>query len=160
AGCNSKGCTVAGTLLECDLGNSCASPVCAPGLANCDNTNPDCETRFDSAASSCFPRYLGTISEGLLTGEALPVAIGLDGSYYLGGSFSEIVDFDPGPGTDVHNPEALEGFISKFNPDGSYAWTKTFGSGMSQASVDGLAVTSDGSIVLTGWHGGAIDLDP
>ena len=56
------------------------------------------------------------------------ICLGEDGSRYVGGSFSGIRDFDTGPGFDFHEAVGAEdGFVTRFDQNGKYCWTKTFG---------------------------------
>jgi hypothetical protein len=88
------------------------------------------------------------------------IAIGLDGALFVGGAFSERADFDPGPGTDVRVPVGMaDAFVTKLNPDGSYAWTLTFGGAGAQMGVLALAVGLD-AVSVSGWYGANVDFDP
>jgi len=159
--CGVAACGVTGTVLTCDIDNSCTRAPCAPGFANCDKASADCEAALGSAPAGCFPQYLGTVALLTPTGQGTGVALGPDGSLYIGGSFGSIVDFDPGPGTDVRLPQAQNGdaFVTKLNADGSYAWTRTF-SGTMGAAVVSVAAGADGSVVASGNFSGTADLDP
>jgi hypothetical protein len=49
------------------------------------------------------------------------VAAGDSQSAYVTGIFDEVVDFDPGPGTDMHlGNGVIDVFLSKFPPDGNW----------------------------------------
>jgi hypothetical protein len=60
------------------------------------------------------------------------------------------------------------GFITRFNPDGSYAWTRAFPSSggvdiygrEAPPTINGMAATPDGGVVAVGSYSGTIDLDP
>jgi len=68
------------------------------------------------------------------------------GNTYVGGAFAGTVDFDPGAGTDNRTTSATEDtYISKFNADGSYAWTKTWGA-TGYDIAWGIAIDSSGNI--------------
>src|SRR5262249_36949149 len=91
---------------------------------------------------------------------------GVDGSYYIDGVFSGSVDFDPGSGIDSISVPADRNsiYLTRFNADGSYGWTRAFISdeagGSSLATVIGLRRASDGTLVLAGYHDGQLDFDP
>lgn len=53
----------------------------------------------------------------------------------------------------------VDTFVTKFNPDWSYAWTVTFGGPTSYSTPLGLRV-SNTSILVTGLYQSGIDLDP
>ena len=110
--------------LRCRWG--CSAPLCAAGYANCDTTSPDCETPFGSASSACFPKYLGT-SFVAVSPSASAVAAAADGSYFYGGDFTGSVDLDPTSGVETKQSGQGDAFITKLNPNGTYAWTRTFG---------------------------------
>jgi hypothetical protein len=138
---------------DCDGG--CAPQICVVGTANCDTSNLDCESRI-ADQPGCFPSYAGTtvLTTGSLSVTA--VAIGDDGAVYLGGGFLGTADFDPGDGVDVRSAAGTpDGFITKLNPDGSRAWTTTFGA---TASVTSIAVSAT-SLTVVGGYSGAVDFD-
>ena len=82
------------------------------------------------------------------------------GNVFVGGAFNYQVDFDPGPGEDIHNSNGfLDAYISKFNADGDYQWVRIL-SGDNHDSVHCLFPDSDGSIYVCGNFWGQIDLDP
>ncbi len=81
-----------------------------------------------------------------------------DGNIYLTGYFMDAVDFDPGPGADVHYADNVYGnvFITKLEADGSYGWTRSFGGAHSDYG-QAIAVENDGSIWVTGYVMGDMD---
>ena len=86
-----------------------------------------------------------------------------DNNVYITGRFSDVVDFDPGPGIDQHTAlgEATGIFLSKFNPDGDFQWAETWG-GQDNSRDCGRGVAGDnyGNIFITGSYGGLVDFDP
>ncbi|MEK6676522.1 MAG: hypothetical protein AABZ47_12830 [Planctomycetota bacterium] len=122
----------------------------------------------------------GTISFAKLTGdgqdiwnkhisapganEALDVGIGLDDEIFFLGKFRFTVDFDPGPGVDIHEanvpPNFREPFLSKYYSDGSYAWTHDWPAGITGFSR--FSVTLDGGAVFTSSPppDATVDMDP
>ena len=52
-----------------------------------------------------------------------------------------------------------DGYVTKFNADGSYAWTATL-TGRGSIHLTGLAVTPAGGVVAVGDYQDTIDLDP
>ena len=89
------------------------------------------------------------------------------GDVYCSGTFSDSVDFDPGPGEDVHTPFKSgnrDAFLSKFDSTGDHKWTQSWG-GMSPSVQDrldstGIALDSLGNIYATGWFYVHVDFDP
>lgn len=61
-------------------------------------------------------------------GHQEPLAITTDpnGNVLTSGRFSQTVDFDPGPGTDIQGFPNNGGFISKLTSSGQYVWANTF----------------------------------
>ncbi len=81
---------------------------------------------------------------------------------YITGYFSGTVDFDLSEGVDTKiSAGAIDIFITKLSPDGSYQWTKTMG-GQSIFGDLGYSVTTDSSnnLYLTGLFSGTVDFDP
>lgn len=155
--CGRKTCAAKNTLLTCDAGgNACTNPVCAPGFANCVLASPDCETPLGGAAN-CFPTYLDTIKYH--TRSVFPVvAIAPDGSTYLGGDLNDTQDFDPTSGVDTPSTGSSGmAYITKLDPDGSYAWTRTFNARF--MLLYGLAADANG-VVAVGTYADTVDFDP
>jgi hypothetical protein len=160
--CGDPACATANTLFTCSDGGNCNGAVCAPGFANCDTSSPDCETSLASppaGTGSCLPHYLGTEPIATDFFDMAVTAIAADGSFFLAGAFMGAVDFDPSPNKDIRTSADTDGYVTKFNADGSYAWTATF-VGRGDAHVSALAVTPAGSVVATGDYNDLIDLDP
>lgn len=94
---------------------------------------------------------------------AFGVAQAGDGSLYVTGYFDGTIDLDPGPGEDKHTAtgvgNATNGYLSKFDGEGTYLWGRTWGQGGEVYSYD-VAVDGDGNAAVTGTAGGPADLDP
>jgi hypothetical protein len=69
------------------------------------------------------------------------------------------VDFDPGPGVDVHHSNDGPYFLSKFDSAGIYQWTRNWGEGDSGLH-EGVAADESGGVHLVGTFNGTFDLDP
>jgi hypothetical protein len=157
--CGDKECGLENTLFTCNDGTGCGAAVCAPGYANCDDTSPDCETPF-TASAGCLPRYLRASAIPALVFGAVATAIAPDGSIFLAGTFKGTVDFDPSAGQDIRtSANDADGYITKFNADGSYAWTSVL-AGRGEMSLTALAATATGAVVATGSYWDTVDLDP
>jgi hypothetical protein len=75
----------------------------------------------------------------------------------MAGSFQDEVDFDPGPGTDIHT--GLEpGFITALGFDGAYRWTRSFGHNGSAIVYD-VTMAPDGAIIPVGRAIGTVPFD-
>ena len=76
---------------------------------------------------------------------------------YVVGFFSGSVDFDPGAGSDIQSG-VNDAFLSKFNQDGDYAWTKVWG-GTGYDFACGVE-TSGSYIYVAGSFEETVDFDP
>src|SRR5204863_8090706 len=81
------------------------------------------------------------------------------GNVYVTGTFTETVDFDPGPGIVNFTAGSYDIFFAKYDPLGNYIYAKTIG-GPDNDIGQALAVTSTGEVYLTGFSYGTGDLDP
>jgi len=78
---------------------------------------------------------------------------------YLTGAFSTLVDFEPGAGTDLINTNGADDFfVQKIINDGTYDWTKTFGSGNNDMAYS-VSIDSSFSIYVGGYYTSVIDFD-
>jgi len=82
-------------------------------------------TKFDKDGNHLWAVTFGGSSDD----EGHAVEIDPDGNVYVTGYFKGTVDFDPGPEEDPQSASGSEEcFLSKFDPDGNYLWTDTWGS--------------------------------
>lgn len=83
---------------------------------------------------------------------------------YLGGSYSQLWDFDVFSGTDTIRPFGLgQSFVSKIDPlSSTYFWTRVFGSSDSLGSdyLQDLEISHSKIAVLAAYDGSAADLNP
>jgi len=86
-------------------------------------------------------------------------AVSVPGAWQIAlvGGYYGPVDFNPGPAEDVHF--GLGVFVSTLGLDGSYGWTRTFGSTGFEGGT-GIAADPAGNVVITGTFRGAVDFDP
>jgi uncharacterized delta-60 repeat protein len=102
-------------------------------------------SKFNPDGSKAWTQLLGTPSDDRVTA----LTTGSDGSIYIGGSTYGNLDGQTNSGS-------YDAFISKFNPDGSKAWTQLLGTG-SYDSASALTTGSDGSIYIGGSTSGNLD---
>jgi len=84
----------------------------------------------------------------------------LNGNVYATGSFENTVDFDPNAGTDNHTSGTRRDiFITKWNADGTYGWTRTMGDWRFDA---GIGITTDkiGNVYATGVFRLSVNFNP
>lgn len=90
------------------------------------------------------------------------------GNFYLGGTFQDAVDFDPGSGTHVVNALGSDGagdaYVVSLSPAGDMRWIDPLSaviSGSSNYSITGgIALTSAGDLWAVGRFFGSMDFDP
>ncbi|MFH1514383.1 MAG: hypothetical protein ABIG42_02875, partial [bacterium] len=88
------------------------------------------------------------------------VATDASGNIYVTGYFSDVVDFDPGPGTEEYTANGWSDvYLSKFDPNGNFVWARTWGGAESD---EGYAADIDdsGNIYVTGYYRETVDFDP
>ena len=81
------------------------------------------------------------------------------GNVFVTGYFRDTVDFDPSADDDIHASKGDQDiFVTKLKADGSYAWTRTFGSSGYDAG-NGVATDSAGNVFITGYFVGTVDFN-
>ncbi|RJP32755.1 MAG: hypothetical protein C4547_13650 [Phycisphaerales bacterium] len=106
-------------------------------------------------------RYLWSSTfGGPLDDHAFGAAVDGNGNVVVTGYFRGSVDFDPGPGVDMHHSAGNEdAFITKLGPDGAYHWTHTFGGvGFNDQGRD-VMTDEAGNIYATGSFVDTVDFD-
>jgi len=156
--CGDKSCALANTFFTCSDGARCDAAVCAGGFANCDTSSADCEATF-AAGAACLPHYGDSLALATQVFEIVATGFAPDGSTFLAGAFEGTVDFDPSSARDIRMANDRDAFVTKFNANGSYAWTAVI-TGRGYTSLSAIAVTSTGAVAVTGPYSDSIDLDP
>ncbi len=136
------------------------------GTVNFDNTggtdnktsNGDTDifiTKYNNDGSYGWTRTFG--GTGYDSGNS--ISVDSAGNVYVTGCFSHTVNFDSTGGTDNKTSKGSnEIFITKYNSNGSYGWTKTFG-GTSDDRGRGISIDSEGNIYVTGSFNGTVNFD-
>jgi uncharacterized delta-60 repeat protein len=105
-------------------------------------------SKFNPDGSKAWTQLLGSASYDYATA----LTSGSDGSIYIGGGTDGNLDGQTNSGG------GADAFISKFNPDGSKAWTQLLGSGSNDYDfATALTSGSDGSIYIGGGTDGNLD---
>jgi len=79
---------------------------------------------------------------------------------FLSGSFNATVDFDPGPGADIHTSAGgTDIFLLKLDGSGNYIWAKQMG-GTASDGAGALKIQSNGDIYVPGAFQNTVDFDP
>jgi Secretion system C-terminal sorting domain len=114
--------------------------------------------KFDADGNLLWARHWGS------PGVDYPVCVSADlqGNVYVAGTFTETVDFDPGPDTAFKSTAGVlryDMFVSKFSASGDFLWVQQItGSGVEQPRA--LEVGVFGNIYLLGYFTQMIDADP
>jgi len=89
------------------------------------------------------------------------VTVDWTGKVYVTGDYRGIdVDFDPGPSEDLHSFNGgADAFISHYDQNGNYQWTKTWGSANGDYPED-ISMDGYGNVHITGEFNGTVDFDP
>jgi hypothetical protein len=79
---------------------------------------------------------------------------------YVTGYYGGTTDFDPGLSTDSKATQGrLDAFLSKFECDGDYIWSRTWGGSFDDSGY-GLVTDSSGNVYVTGYFNDEVDFDP
>jgi hypothetical protein len=114
-------------------------------------------SKFDSTGEFQWARTWGGVDGDAGWG----TTIDGNGNVYITGCFSDIVDFDPGPGINEHtsNGGYYDIFLSKFDSDGEFQWARTWG-GVYKDTGYGVAIDGSGNAYVVGWFNYTADFDP
>jgi hypothetical protein len=98
------------------------------------------------------------------------VAVDPSGNIYIIGEYAGTVDFDPNPlktdsRTSTNNN--TDAFLSKFAPDGTFLWVKTWGGGpasiipgVGRDVANGVGIDSQGNVYVSGPYQYTVDFNP
>ncbi len=89
---------------------------------------------------------------------SMGIASDADGNIYVTGTCTGVTDFDPGPGTEIHDPASDgDAYLSKFNSAGEFQWVRNWGGFCPSSQLD---VAESGAIYVVGAFAMANDFDP
>lgn len=133
-----------------------------PGIKNLTASPPYMElflAKYDSLGNFIWAEDI-PVKTAYGTMEGPQLEIMPSGNIALAGSFSDKVDFDPGPDSLVlySNPGDYSAFFGIFKNDGKVKWVKSLYGGFSSAT--GLAVDDRENIYVSGDAVGTNDFDP
>lgn len=126
-------------------------------------------TKYDTDGNYAWTKTFGGTSYDY----AIQIDFDSDNNVYITGGFTKTVDFDPSvEGTDNHTANNVlysnvyDCYLTKYNSDGTYGWTKTWG-GAGEDYMNGIAIDSNDNIYISGLLGAwtnssnlVYDLDP
>lgn len=84
------------------------------------------------------------------------------GNFYTTGTFTGVVDFDPGAGIAKlgSGSGAADTFVLKLNQNGNLAYTRSLGGGASTTRSSGIFPDGAGNMYITGGFSGQADFEP
>tara|TARA_B100001109_G_scaffold255538_1_gene259112 strand:- start:6792 stop:9524 length:2733 start_codon:yes stop_codon:yes gene_type:complete len=130
-----------------------------PGFGQVNSSNGGVDaylTKYNSSGNYVYDYTWGDLGND----EVSDISIDANNNVIVAGTYANGPDFNPGVVfTQIPAVGSTDAYVSKFNPSGTYQWTKTFGSSSADA---GNAVSTDnqGNIYTVGYYGGTIDFDP
>jgi len=104
-------------------------------------------TKYNTDGTKAWTRLLGSTSEDLATA----LTTGVDGAIYVAGSTGGNLDGQLNKATGTQ-----DAFITKYNTDGTKAWTRLLGT-TSTDEATALTTGTDGAIYVAGYTGGNLD---
>ena len=82
------------------------------------------------------------------------------GAIYMGGNFTQSLDFDPGVGNYILTSNGdNDGVVIKLDSNGIFSWAKQFG-GITTDKVWSVEIDNADNVLLTGQYNGTVDFDP
>jgi len=102
--------------------------------------------KYASDGTKTWTKLLGTSTSEFSNG----VATTSDGSVYITGVTFGDLDGETNAGY-------IDAFLTKYDSEGTKAWTKLLGSSNSDSTSTGVAAASDGSVYITGYTSGNLD---
>ncbi len=92
--------------------------------------------------------------------KVLGVTADVNGNFYMVGSFSQEVDFDPGPDSfSITSGGYDDAYVAKYNSSGYLLWVKSYG-GDFYDTASGIGLDQAGNIYITGTFVNNVDFDP
>jgi hypothetical protein len=123
-------------------------------------------SKLDSNGNFVWAKSMGNptqIPSGLIN-TGYDITIGPNGNVYVTGSYSGVVDFDPGVGVYNLNVPAnnyyQRNFILKLDANGNFIWAKDMGSTNSISYSFGIRIDDFGNVLTAGKFGDTVDFDP
>lgn len=113
-------------------------------------------TKQDANGNFIWAKQMG----GPLSSQANYIVVDGLGNLVITGSFTETVDFDPGPGIYEMTAIYRDIFIVSLTSDGDFLWAKQIGSDYDDNGQTIAIDPVDGSILVTGYFTGTADFDP
>lgn len=111
--------------------------------------------KFDMAGTFGWVKQIGGVNPDM----AGDLSIDVSGNLYLTGSFTSVVDFDPGAGTvSLTGLGGADIFVAQYDSTGALGWARSMGA---SAFDEGGAIYADaaGNVYTTGYFNGTVDFN-
>jgi hypothetical protein len=127
-----------------------------PGVARYGGSNSPFLCKVDSDGNFVWARTFGGTFKGFNT----CVAVDPNSDVFVGGTFSNFNDLNPGSTSDSLASNGNEDIaLSKFDSNGDPLWDCTWGGADSNYCL-GVTVDNRGNVYATGYFSGTVDFDP
>ncbi len=113
-------------------------------------------TKFNADGSYGWTKVTDTTNGDTM---ANAVATDASGNVFVGGASEGLITFDGPGGTDSQSSPNMTGYLTKYNANGSYGWTKEFNTSAGSAGVLAIATDTSGDIYAAGNFQGTTDFD-
>ena len=115
---------------------------------------------YDTFALKVDPNGNEVWARGLVgpggSSKGLGIAVDPSGTIHVAGTFSGLIDFDPGPGIDdLTSVGTSDAFVAGFDPTGHLIYALQAGQANFNAAL-GVAVNASGTVAITGTYSGSI----
>jgi hypothetical protein len=145
------------TCARASCGTACADLM--TDVRHCGTCGNACEPYQACEAGRCTPRYLGTGMFEVGNFVQPSVAMHPGGAFLVSQGLNGSADFDPGAGVVERTSRDWDAVITRFDADGSHAWTHLLG-GATTDFHRPAAFAPDGSVLSTLNFSGTADLNP
>jgi gliding motility-associated-like protein len=119
--------------------------------------------KLTSNGDFTWAKQLGNFNSSFFNVNIFDIKCDAAGNIFCTGTFSGNCDFDPGPASfNILSGGFADGFVSKLNADGNFAWAKHIGNSAFNYAVlpNGIDVDGNNNVYTTGTFSGAQDFDP
>lgn len=129
----------------------------SPSISGSVNRLSTFVAKYNTQGDLLFAKAIGGTTTDVASSR---IKLDAQNNIYIAGFMSGTIDFDPGPGTaNLTSAGSGDIFFAKYDTNGNYLFAKSIGADKDDR-CQGLAVTDNGSIIITGYFGGTVDFDP
>lgn len=112
--------------------------------------------KLDATGEFRWIKSIGGIDSDI----GISITIDSSGNSYITGIFSDLIDIDPGPDTDMHVSQGDDDiFIIKLDSLGNFRWGQTIG-GVGSDGGGTLATNALADVYVSGYFQDGVDFDP